>query len=101
MVVSVRSRPSIVASRSTRRLELLPEQRLAAREADLLDAERGERARDALELLEGEELLAVHEAVVVAEDRLRHAVRAAEVAAVGDRDPQVADRSAQGVERVH
>ena len=82
-------------------LELLAEQRLAAGEADLLDAERDERARDALELLEAQQLLAVHEPVVVAEDRLRHAVGAAEVAAVGDRDAQVADRAAERVERVH
>ena len=82
-------------------LELLPEQRLATGQPDLLDAERGEGPGDALELLEREELLAVHEAVVVPEHRLRHAVRAAEVAAVGDRDPKVADRAPQGVERVH
>ena len=48
------------------RLELASQERLAAREADLLDAERDEHARDPLELLEREELLAVHEAVAAA-----------------------------------
>ena len=69
--------------------------------ADLLDALRDERPADSLDLLEGEELLAIHEAVAVPEDRLGHAVRAAEVAAVGDRDPQVAHRAAERVERRH
>ena len=100
-VVSVRSSPSIAARCATRVSISLPEQGLAAREPDLLDPEADERAGDPLELLEGQELLPVHEPVVVAEDRLRHAVRAAEVAAVGDRDPQVAYGPTEGVERVH
>ena len=82
-------------------LELFAQQRLAAGQPDLLDAERGERARHALELLEREELLAVHEAILVPEDRLRHAVRAAEVAAVGDRDAKVADRAPERVDWLH
>ena len=40
-------------------------------------------------------------AMVAAEDLLRHAVDAAEVAAVGDRDAQIAQRAAEGVEHVH
>ena len=39
--------------------------------------------------------------MVAAEDLLRHAVDAAEVAAVGDRDAQVAQRPAERVEHVH
>ena len=38
-------------------------------------------------------------AVAAPEHLLRHAVDAAEVAAVGDRDAQVADRPAEGVGR--
>ena len=100
-VVSVRSRPSIAVEALDERLELLAEQRLPAREADLLHAELREHPRHPLELLEREELLAVHEAVVLAEHRLRHAVRAAEVAAVGDRDAEVADGPSQRVDGVH
>ena len=49
------------------------------------------------DLLEREKLASVEEAVVAAEDLLRHAVDAAEVAAVGDRDAQVAQRPGQRV----
>ena len=57
-----------------------------------------EDARDALDLLERQQLASRQEAVVAAEDLLRHAVDAAEVAAVGDRDPEVAQRPVEGVE---
>ena len=56
---------------------------------------------DAGDLLEVEQLLAVEEAVVLAEHLLRHAVGAPEVAAVGDRDPQIAEGAAEGVEHWH
>ena len=79
-------------------LEVAAQERLAARDPDLLDAVRDERAREPLDLLEAEQLLAVHEAVAATEHLLGHAVDAAEVAAVGDRDPEVADRPAQGVQ---
>ena len=42
-------------------LEVAAEQRLAAGEPHLLDAERDERARDALDLLEREQLVAPEE----------------------------------------
>ena len=50
------------------------------------------------DLVEVEQLTAVEEAVLVPEDLLRHAVGAAEVAPVGDRDPKVPKRPAEGVE---
>ena len=49
----------------------------------------GEHARQALDLLERQQLLAAQELELLAEDLLRHAVDAAEVAAVGDRDAQI------------
>ena len=58
----------------------------------------GERARQALDLLEREQLLTAQELELLAEDLLRHAVDAAEVAAVGDRDAQVAHRPGELVE---
>src|SRR6185503_15651153 len=68
----------------------------------LADAGRGERPRQPLDLLEREDLGAAQELEVVAEDLLRHAVDAAEVAPVGDRDAQVAQRPAQRVgEGIH
>ena len=82
-------------------LEVAADERLAAGDPDLARAERDERARDAGDLLERQQLLAVEEAVVAAVHLLRHAVGAAEVAAVGDRDAQVAQRAAEGCRALH
>ena len=68
-------------------LEVAAQERLAARDPDLLDTVGDEDAGEPLDLLEREQLLAVHEPVAASEHLLRHAVDAAEVAAVGDRDP--------------
>jgi hypothetical protein len=69
---------------------------LAAGEADGLDAEAAdEHAGDPLELLEGEDLVARQPPHPL----LRHAVRAPEVAAVGDRDAQIAVDPAEGVDQ--
>jgi hypothetical protein len=82
-------------------LEIAAEERLAAGDPHLLHTVCHERPRHAVDLFEGQELLAVHEAVPAAEHLLGHAIDAAEVAAVRDRDPQVAERAAERVERVH
>ena len=100
-MVSVRSRPGIAASsptstsRSRRSSGSPPVSRI------FCTPSADEHAGDPLDLLEREQLASRHEAVVAAEDLLRHAVRAAEVAAVGDRDAQIAERPAEGVEHVH
>ena len=60
--------------------------------------ERDERPGGPLDLLERQDLVAGQERVVPPVDLLGHAVRAAEVAAVGDRDAQVVERAAEGVE---
>ena len=65
-------------------------ERLAARQPDLFHPEPGEDAREPCDLLEGEHLAPIEERVIGAEDLLRHAVDATEVASVGDRDAQVA-----------
>ncbi len=102
LVVSVTSRSSPrAASRRDQDLEIATQQRLSAGDPELLHAELHEHARDPLDLLEREELAARQEPVVVPEDLLRHAVDAAEVAAVRDGDPQVANRPAEGVEDGH
>jgi hypothetical protein len=55
-VVSVRSRPSIVAQLLDQPLEVATDERLAAGNPDLFDAVGDERVREPLDLLEGEEL---------------------------------------------
>ena len=65
------------------------------------DAERDEDARETRDLLEAEQLVARQEDVVAAEDLLRHAVGAAEVAAVRDRDAQVVQRPPELVQHLH
>src|SRR6478672_2868383 len=79
------------------RLEVAAKQRLAAGQADLGDACGQEQPRQALDLLEGQQLLAAQKHEVVAEHLLRHAVGAAEVAAIGDRDAQIAERPCESV----
>ena len=61
-----------------------PHQRLAARDADLADPEAGEQVHQPHQLVVGEELLAGQPLHPLR----RHAVAAAEVAAVGDRESQ-------------
>ena len=73
---------SSAASMRDQQLEIAAEERLAAGDAELPHAEVDEHARDALDLLEREELAPRQEPVLAAEDLLRHAVDAAEVAAV-------------------
>src|SRR5256885_14742246 len=51
------------------------------------------------QLFEGEQLLAGQEHKVAAEHLTGHAVGAAELAAVGDRDPQIPQRPRQRVDR--
>ena len=71
---------------------------LAAGEAQAVDLEAlDEDAGQPLDLLEREHLAARQPLHAL----LRHAVRAAEVAAVGDRDAQVADRAPERVDQVH
>ena len=79
-------------------LDVAPHERLAAGQAQLLDAGGREDARKPLDLLERQQLVAREEAVVAPVDLARHAVDAAEVAPVGDRDAEVAERSAERVQ---
>ena len=70
-------------------LQLAAHERFAAGQADLLNPVVGdEDPRQALDLLERQKLGALDELVVAPEDVAGHAIDAAKVAAIGDRDPQ-------------
>ena len=73
--------------------ELAPDQRLAAGQPHVVDAHGREQADHAGDLLEGQDLRALEPRQPVG----GHAVLAAEVAAVGDRHPQIADQTAVSV----
>ena len=70
------------------------EQRLAAGEPHLVHAQIEEHVHEPLDLLEVQDVLARQPHVVL----LRHAVAAPEVAPVGDRQPEVAERALELVE---
>ena len=76
------------------------QQGLAAGDAGLVYAELSEQTGDAGDLLEGQDFLTRQELVGLAEDLGGHAIRAAEVAAVGDRDSQVSHGPAHCVDYV-
>src|SRR6185295_1208378 len=74
-------------------VEVTAQQRLAAGEAHLVYPQVGEHVHEPIHLLEGQHVVPGKPDVLF----LRHAVLAAEVAAVGDREPQIAQRA---IERV-
>ena len=75
------------------------QQRLAAGQAQLAYAELHEQPRQAHDLIERQPLVRSEEAVALMVGLARHAVRAAEVAAVHHRDAQVAHRARQRIAR--
>ena len=85
------------ASRATRSVDVAAEQRLAARQPHLVHAEIEEQVDQLLDLLEMEDVLARQPEILL----LRHAVEAAQVASVGDREPQVPERPAVDVGDCH
>jgi organic radical activating enzyme len=95
MLAAIEPKLELALTTNGAALEVAAHERLAAREPDLLDAVAGEGAREAVDLLEREQLAPLEELVFATEDLLRHAVDAPEVAAVGDGDPQIPHRAAQ------
>ena len=79
-------------------LDAASQQRLAAGQAYLPHAEPDKLPRQPLDLLEGEQFGARQERMVLVEHRARHAIGAAQIAAVGDRDAQIAQRPRHGVD---
>jgi hypothetical protein len=53
--------------------------------------------RETCEFLKAQQIAARQEVVAPAKDFLRHAIPAAEIAAIGDRKPQVAKRALAGI----
>ena len=98
-VVSARSGcPGIARELRDEQLEVPPEQRLAARQPELLDAVRGERAGESARSPRTSAApRRARNAWSRPNDLLRHAVDAAEVAAVRDRDAQIAERPSERV----
>ncbi len=74
--------------------DVAADERLAAGQAQLPHAEANEGRADALQLLEAQDLRLRQEGHV-----LRHAIDAAEIAAVGDRHPQIGDPALIGVDQ--
>src|SRR5215471_17744648 len=71
-----------------------PHQRFAAREPELPDAARDEGAAQPIEFFEGEQVGLGKKRHV-----LRHAIDAAKIATIGDRDAQIGDCPAEGVDQ--
>ena len=83
-------KPRLAGNHPDQRGEVAPQQRLAAGEPNLVHAERQEDVDQRGDFLEVQEVFAGKPHVV----RFRHAVQAPEIAAVGHRQPQVAQRTA-------
>jgi hypothetical protein len=77
--------------------KIAPQQRLAAGEANPVDAEIGEGIDDGGTLFEREEVLPRQPHVV----RLRHAVLAAKITAIRDGQSQAPERTAEAIGRHH
>jgi hypothetical protein len=79
------------------RFKAASNERLAAGESNLFNAMVDEDASEAFDFFECKKRGGGQELKIAAEDFLRHAVGAAEVAAVGDGNSQVAERPVEGV----
>ena len=73
------------------------QQRLAAGQADFLHTQLDKQSGQALDFFKAEQIGARQKGVILVEGFARHAIGATQVAAVGDRNAQVAHRSLQGV----
>ncbi len=75
--------------------QILPHQRLAAGDAQLVDPQSGRYSRETLDLLERQNFPAIHKLDIV----LRHAIKAADIAAVRHTDAQIVVRASEGVDQ--
>ena len=93
MVTDSSCRPSSSRSIATSLREIAPDERLAAGQPHITDAHRGEEPDQPRDLLEAQDLGALEPRQALG----GHAVLAAEVAAVGDRHPQIPDQAAVAI----
>src|SRR5262245_21767801 len=73
--------------------QVTAKQRLAARQPDLVNAKRGKHVNEGFDLLEMQDVLARQPDVL----RLGHAIATAKIAAIGDRETQVAEGPVEAV----
>src|SRR5436190_844021 len=83
------TQPRLRGEEANEARQVAPQERLASREADLVHSEGHEDVGERADLLEVEDLLARKPDVLL----LGHAVLAAQVASVGDRDAEVPQRT--------
>jgi hypothetical protein len=74
--------------------QVSPQQRFTAGQANLVDAKTREHVHERLDLLEVQDVLTRQPHVV----RLRHAIAAAQIAAIGDRKTEVPERSVEAID---
>jgi hypothetical protein len=74
------------------------EQRFASGDSEFFDAEVDEDPSQSLDFFKSQELVATMKFVILAVELRRHAIRAAKVAAVGNRDPEIAKWSTEMIE---
>ena len=94
------SMPGIPVKSPIKISEIGAQQRLAAGEPQLAHAQRGEQFRQAHDFIEGQTFVRIQKLVILVKLLLRHAVGAAEIATVHDRDAQVMQRAAEPIERI-
>ncbi|GBR12099.1 hypothetical protein AA105894_0406 [Asaia spathodeae NBRC 105894] len=82
------------------RVELGAQQWLATGQAQLADAKPRRNAGDTLYCREIETLCRFEKGEIVVEHRLRHAIRAAKIASIHDRNAQIVPRPCQKVFRL-
>ena len=98
LVVSARSRtPALAGQAADERRQVAAQQRLAAGEAEAVDAEADEDADEPLHLLECQEIPPRQPEIL----RLGHAVAATKIAAIGHRQPEAPQRPVEGVPQRH
>src|SRR5439155_19826026 len=82
---------------SDQRRQIAAEEWLTARQSQSVGAKRQKHVHQRADLLEMQQVLAREPGVVF----LRHAVLAAQVASIGDRQPKVAQRTSKSIEQGH
>ncbi len=75
--------------------QIRPQQRFAAGQTHFLDPQLAKGAHDPRQLRQAYQLVLFQKGMVRAENLLGHAIGAAKIAAIGDRDAQIAQRAAE------